>query len=182
MKSEKMTPARAEKWFKEKECAKDLPLQAHPATDVLEFSFQYAKCRECWDKAFAWLRDTNLAEIAPGKYKIDGDLVFASVAEGNTKNPEDTRWEAHKKYIDIQYVAIGKEKIGLAPLSKAVAIEPFNESKDIGFYEIPEADCVYHTAQPGTFFVFFPQDAHRPGIKTKGTDSAKKIVIKIRVG
>ncbi len=182
MKHEIMTPASAEKWFKEKGWAKGLLLEAHHTTDVLEFSFQYAKCRECWDKAIAWLRDTNLAEIAPGKYRIDDDLVFASVAEGKTKNPEDTRWEAHKKYIDIQYVAAGKEKIGVAPLSKAVAIEPFDNAKDIGFYEIPESDCTYHTAQPGTFFVFFPQDAHRPGIKTKGADSAKKIVIKIKVG
>jgi biofilm protein TabA len=174
MKYEKMTPARAEKWFKEKEWVKGLSLEAHPATDVLEFSFQYAKCRECWDKAFTWLRDTNLAEIAPVKYKIDDDLVFASVAEGNTKNPEDTRWEAHKKYIDIQYVATGKEKIGVAPLSKAVAIEPFNEAKDIGFYEIPEADCVYHTAQSGIFFVFFSTGCAPAGDKSKGIRISQK--------
>jgi biofilm protein TabA len=179
---EKITPARATKWFHSREWAKDLRLEAHKSSDALEFSFQYAKNREYWDKALAWLRDTDLETAAPGKYEIDGDKVYATVAEGQTKNPEDTRWEAHLKYIDIQYVVIGKEKIGVAPLSKAFGTEPFNTDKDVGFYEIPEPDCKYYVAEPGTFFIFFPQDAHRPGIRAKGTDTVKKIVIKIKVG
>jgi YhcH/YjgK/YiaL family protein len=78
-------------------------------------------------------------------------------------------------------VASGKEKIGVALLSKAVAIEPFSVEKDVGFFEIPESDCRYYLAEPGTFFIFFPQDAHRPCIRVKGNDTDKKIVIKIRV-
>jgi YhcH/YjgK/YiaL family protein len=182
MSIEKLTPTKATKWFNAREWAHGLRLKAHKSTDVLEFYFQYAKNRECWDKAFAYLRDTDPDKVAPGKYKIDGDRVYVSVAEGNTKDIEDARWEAHLKYIDIQYVARGKEKIGVAPLSKAVSTESFNIEKDIGFFEVPEPDCKYYVAEPGTFFIFFPQDAHRPGIKIKGTDSDKKIVIKIKVG
>jgi len=182
MSDEKMNPAKAAKWLHTKEWARGLKLEAHKSIDALEFSFQYAKNREAWEKAFAWLRDTDLEKVSPGKHKIDGDRVYASVAEDNTKSLDDTRWEAHQKYIDIQYVVYGKEKMGVAPLSKAVSIEPFNAEKDVGFYEIPEADCKYYTAQPGTFFIFFPQDAHRPCIRTRGADSDKKIVIKIRVG
>jgi YhcH/YjgK/YiaL family protein len=178
---EKLTPAKAAKWFGAREWSGGLMLEAHKSTDVLEFSFQYGRNRDYWDKAFAYLRDNDLEKLAPGKYKIDDDKVYVLVAEANTKELEDTRWEAHVKYIDIQYVVHGKEKIGVAPLSKAVAIEPFNTEKDIGFYEIPEPDCKYYLAEPGTFFVFFPQDAHRPGIKTKETNADKKIVIKIKV-
>jgi YhcH/YjgK/YiaL family protein len=182
MQQEQLTPAKALKWFHAREWANGLKQEAHKSTDILEFYHQYARNRTAWDKAFAWLRDTDPQKIAPGKYPLDGDHVYASVTEGSTKKFDDTRWEAHLKYIDIQYVAGGREKIGVAPLSKAVGIEPFNTTKDIGFYEVPEADCKYYEAMPGTFFIFFPEDAHRPGIHMKGYDAVKKIVIKIKVG
>ena len=35
---------------------------------------------------------------------------------------------------------------------------------------------------PGTFFLFFPGDAHRPNITPGGNKVVKKMVIKIRVG
>ncbi len=35
-------------------------------------------------------------------------------------------------------------------------------------------------AEPGTFFIFTPEDAHRPGIKVDGFDTLKKVVIKVR--
>lgn len=181
MQHEKITPASAIKWFHSREWAQGLNLEAHKSTDAMEFCFQYARNREYWDQALTWLRDTDLEKIPAGKYEISDDQVYALVSEGHTKDLEGTRWEAHSKYIDIQYVAFGKEKIGVAPLSKALAIEPFSTEKDIGFFEIPEPDCKYYLAEPGTFFVFFPQDAHRPGIRVKGNDRVKKIVIKIRV-
>lgn len=181
MQHEKITPASAAKWLHNREWAQGLNLEAHKSTDAMEFYFQYARNREYWDQALAWLRNTDLDKIATGKYNISGDQVYALVSEGPTKDLEFTKWEAHLKYIDIQYVASGKEKIGVAALSKAVEIEPFNVEKDIGFFEIPEPDCKYYLAEPGTFFIFFPQDAHRPGIRVKGNDSDKKIVIKISV-
>ncbi len=181
MQHEKITPTVATKWFHSREWAQGLKLVAHKSTDAMEFHFQYAKNRENWNQALAWLSDADLEKLPAGKHEISGDQVYALVSEGPTKELEGTKWEAHLKYIDIQYVVSGKEKIGVAPLSKALAIEPFNTEKDIGFFEIPEPDCRYFLAEPGTFFIFFPQDAHRPGIRVKGNDTDKKIVIKIRV-
>jgi YhcH/YjgK/YiaL family protein len=169
-------------WFNSREWANGLKLDAHKSTDIKEFYSQYAKNKAYWDKAFAYLRDTDLENVASGKYNLDGDNVYVSVTEGPTKTFENTKWEAHRKYIDIQYVVRGKEQMGVAPLSKAVNIEPYNSDKDIGFYQVPEDDCKYYVAEPGTFLIFFPQDAHRPSIKTEGTDADKKIVIKIKVG
>ncbi|HLO58640.1 MAG TPA: YhcH/YjgK/YiaL family protein [Bacteroidales bacterium] len=181
MSDEKITPAIATKWLNKKEWAGGLEISVHKSVDALEFYHQYARNRKAWDKAFAWLKDTDLETIAPGKYKIDGDNVYASVAEAPTKNPDDAKWEAHKKYADIQYVISGVEEMGIAPISRAVAIEPFNESTDLGFYEIPEADCRYYTADSEAFFIFFPQDAHRPCIRVSGYDVNKKVVIKVLV-
>lgn len=171
----------AGKWFAAGEWTNGLHIKIHESVNVPTFFAQYNKNRKYWDQAFAYLRDTDLDNIAPGKYMLDGNHVYVLVSEANTKAIEDTKWEAHIKYIDLQYVARGSEKIGVAPLSMGISTTPFDTDKDIGFYEVPEANCKYYVAEPGTFFIFFPQDAHRPCIKIKGTDSNKKIVVKIKV-
>jgi len=107
--------------------------------------------------------------------------VYVTVSDNKTKAFEETKWEAHKKYIDIQYVAKGKEKMGVAPFEKAIEVEPYNDKKDVGFYSISALESKFYIAQPDTFLIFFPSDAHRPNIKIDGVDADKKIVIKIRV-
>jgi biofilm protein TabA len=167
-------------WLNAREWANGLNQKVFTGVNAIEFAKQYNRNKVSWDKAFAFLRETNLDSIAPGKYAIDGDSVYAIVSDGKPKLMEETKWEAHRKFIDIQYVILGKEKMGLASVSKATAIDEFSESKDVGFYNIPDIDSKYYTAEPGTLLLFFPQDAHRPGIRIEGCDWDKKIVIKVR--
>ena len=89
---------------------------------------------------------------------------------------EEVKWESHKKYIDLQYIIKGKEIIGVADASKAIITKPY--TVDAMNYT---ADGTYYTTDAGTFFLFFPNDAHRPTIKADGYDIVKKIVIKIQV-
>jgi len=180
MSTNQWTLEKATSWFKAREWTNGLNLEPHKSIDVLEFAFQYTKNKAYWDKAFAYMRDTDLDKVAPGKYYIDGDNVYVLITEGNTKAFEDSKWEAHIKYIDIQYAIRGMEKIGVAPFTKAIITSPFDAVKDIGFFNIPEAISEYYVAEPGTFFIFFPKDAHRPGIRIEGIDSDKKLVIKIK--
>jgi YhcH/YjgK/YiaL family protein len=176
----KWTREKATKWFSARELTIGSNLQAHESVDVLEFASQYAKNRILWEKAFAYLRDTDLGKVAPGKYFLDDDHVYVSVAHDKTKPFEDTRWEAHQKYVDIQYVIRGKEKMGLAPISSALIRTPYNPDEDIAFYEVAESDSNYYLAEPGVFFIFFPSDVHRPCIHLEGCEENKKLVIKIR--
>jgi biofilm protein TabA len=174
------TEKEALEWLNAREWANGLNQKVFTGVNTVEFAKQYNRNKVSWDKAFAYLKETNLDSITPGKYAIDGDNVYAIVSEGKPKLLEEIKWEAHRKYIDIQYVILGKEKMGLASVSKAAAIDEFSESKDIGFYTIPDSDSKYYTAEPGTIFLFFPQDAHRPGIGAEGCDWDKKIVIKVK--
>ena len=149
--------------------------------DINEFENHYSRNKDTWDKAFEWLKTTDLNNIPPGKYQIDGAGTYASVAEYDSKPQEDCLFEAHKKFIDIQYVVKGIEMIGVASLTNARIIEPYNEEKDIEFYEIPEKDCKYYKAEPGKYFIFFPGDAHRPGIRADEVGLVKKVVVKLMV-
>ncbi len=165
-------------WYNSREWLNGLKLKPHKSVNKQEFSKQYHLNKIWWEKAFSYLKETDLAALKPGKHLIDGENVFATVSEGPTKDLVQTKWEAHKKYLDIHYVIEGKEKIGIAPVSSASVLQEYDSAKDIAFYT---SKGKYFQSSPGTFFIAFPTDAHRPGVKAKGYDKIKKIVIKIRV-
>jgi YhcH/YjgK/YiaL family protein len=179
-KREDWTSKKANTWLKEKEWKNGWKVEAHPSVNAQEFAYQYHKNRAIWDKVFTFLKNTNLDTIAPGKYVIDGDNAFVSVSEAPVKEFEATKWEAHKKYIDIQYIIRGKEKMGVVAIDKVKPIDKFDDAKDLGFYTAPESEAKYYEANPEAFLVFFPADAHRPCIKIEGTDTDKKLVVKIK--
>ena len=169
---------KADKWVKSRVWAKDVKLKLHSSTNSVEFERQYESNKELWDKVFAFLADSKkLNELAPGKYPIDGENAYASITLGPPKKLEDAKWESHRKYIDLQYVISGKIQLGLAPLSIAQVIVPYDAGRDGANYT---AEGKYFEATPKNFFLFFPNDVHRPDIKVDGYDIIKKLVIKIR--
>lgn len=173
-----LTKAKANKWFKKKEWLNGAPLKPHASIDKMEFARQYQVNKVWWDKAFSFLKEHDLTTLAKGKYPIDGDNVFATVTEDPTKDFDKTGWESHRKYIDIQCVITGDEKMGKWPVAEATVTKPYDESKDVANYEAPGK---FYTLPAGSFIIFFPGDAHRPSISPDGSKKVeKKIVIKVR--
>lgn len=168
---------KAKKWFKQKEWLGGLQLKPHKSVDIREFAKQYHLHQAYWDMAFAFLKTQDLNNIARGRHPIDGENVYASVTMDSTKNFDKTNWESHRKYIDIQYVISGEEKIGVYPVAKATVTREYEDKRDAANYS---ADGKLYTASPGTFFIFFPSDAHRPNITPGGNLPDKKIVVKVK--
>lgn len=167
----------ANRWVKSRVWAKGLKLKVYADVNSVEFKHQYEANKAVWDKAFAFLADSHKLDSLPaGMYPIDGKNAYASITIAPSKTPEAAKWESHRKYIDLQYVIKGEEKIGVAPLASATVTDPYNESKDAAHYT---ADGKYYTATPAEFYLFFPSEAHRPNLKVDGYDTVKKIVIKI---
>jgi YhcH/YjgK/YiaL family protein len=152
-----------------------LSIKPHVSINQQEFAKQYAANKNLWDKAFEFLRTKDLSKLAVGDYKLVGDSAFVKVTYGPEKELDATKWEAHQKYIDIQYIASGKEKIGVAEITKATISAAYNEVKDAANYNV---EGNFYVADPTTFFIFFPQDVHRPNIKVDDAD-VRKIVVKI---
>lgn len=173
--SKAQTEKAIDKWMAKKEWANGLTLNLHPSVNKDSFYVAYHRNPKLWDAAFRFLRTHGLDTLSPGKYPIIGDAVFASVTEAPTHKPEEVKWESHSDYIDLQYIITGKESIGIADTSKAKIIKPY--TPDVINYE---AEGTYYTAGPGEFFLFFPNNAHRPTITVPGYERDKKIVIKIR--
>ena len=113
----------------------------------------------------------------PGRYELDGTNVFALVQQYQTKPMAEGKWEAHRKYTDVQFVVEGVERIGWAPVSKLTVTEPYDETKDIAFYK-GNGDFV--TVPAGYFVILYPEDAHMPGIAVDKPSPVKKVVVKVR--
>lgn len=168
----------AEKWIKAGKWRNGLNLSLFADVNAVEFYSQYHENKAVWIKAFQFLKQNNLDTLSPGKYSIDADNAFASVTETPSKTLDKAAWESHRKYIDLQYVIKGKERIDVADIDKATVTSPYDDAKDVANYT---ANGKGYTAEPGTFYLFFAQDVHRPNIKIDGYDVVKKIVIKIKV-
>lgn len=174
------TAEKAQTWFNRGDWMNGIAPQPHPSINVQELAYQYHKNKALWEKAFDFIRKTDLDTIAPGRYILEGDDLYVSIAEGPLKSMEEAKWEAHKKYIDIQYVIRGKEKMGIIPIQKVTPLDAFDIEKDLGFYTAEEKEAKYYEASPSTFLIFFPADAHRPSLKVPGFESDKKLVVKIK--
>lgn len=169
-----------DKWFEDAGWLNGWQVKPGPSTDKKAFADSYFKNRERWDKAFSFLKSNDLSKLELKRYDIEGDSLYAMVSEYLTKNEEDARFEAHQKYIDIQYVVSGQEMIGVASVSqKKDVLEPYDPVKDIEFMTVN--DGVNLKATPATFFVFFPENLHRPGLKIEANEQVRKVVVKVKI-
>ena len=108
-------------------------------------------------------------------YQLSGGNRFF-VSSGTTIEPSTA--EAHRQYLDIQYIVKGKEVVGWADLADCVPATEFSEEKDIGMYSGP---FTFHTIPEGTCYVVFPEDAHMPGRHLDVPNDFVKIVVKLAV-
>ena len=165
-------------WFQEKPWFKNVKLTPSPSINLDELKKYYAANPAYWEKAFEYFKNTDLLALAPGKYPIDGENVFATISEYNTQDPSERQWENHKKYLDVQIILSGKEKMGKAPYAEATPNVPYDETKDIEFRKASNGKN--YLAEPGTFFIFFPCDSHMPNQNADGVVKVKKVVFKIK--
>lgn len=168
---------KAKKWFKKKDWLNGLSITPHLSIDKLQFAKLYHLNQQGWDKAFAYLKNTDLKTLANGRYVIDGDNVYAIVTEAPTKDYDKTTFESHRRYVDLQYVITGEENMAKALVSSVTVSKSYDEATDLANYT---GEGKIYTVPAGTFMLFFPTEAHRPNITPGGNKVVKKIVIKIR--
>lgn len=134
-----------------------------------------------FEKAFDFIKKATSENLPAGKYEIDGSNIYAMVQEYKTKAPEEAKFEAHRKYIDIQYIISGVEKMEMIDVSKATEITEYDAEKDFQFFDYGNT-AVLGCFEDEDFAVFFPQDVHKPGMAVdSGSSAVKKIVVKIKV-
>lgn len=170
---------KTDKWFEKGDWLNGWTALPDNSINRKAFAVSYFKNKERWDKAFNFLKNSDLQNLEVKRHEIDGDNVYAPVSEYLTKNPQDAKFEAHREYIDIQYVISGKELIGIAPASSLKEIlSPYDEVKDVEFMTV--TDAVNRNADRGRFFILFPDDLHSPGLKDGENSTVRKVVVKVK--
>lgn len=120
-------------------------------------------------------------ELEDGVYIIN-PRVKAIVSEYTTKKNNEHGYEAHREYIDIQYLICGAERICCLPLEYLKEIKPYNEEREAAFYEEARIKPQELLLGNGYFAIFFPQDGHMPQLCVDEPKLVKKIVVKVKIG
>ena len=148
--------------------------------DTIDNTRLYIGLHAGFAKAFEILTDKTLAKKQDGKYSVDGDKIYYTIQRYTTKPLNEGNLEAHRKYIDIQFLLEGVEILGYAPLKGLTTAEVYNPQKDIAFFNTPK-EITKVKLEPGLFCILFPDDAHLPCLQLAGPTEVRKVVIKIQI-
>ena len=148
-------------------------------------SIQVGKNFSCYPQAIQqainYAMNTDFSKLEDGRHPIDGDNMFANLFHLTTKPQAETHPELHKKYIDVQFWLEGEELCGVAPYTGGGTVVEAREEEDLYFYEDFPGESFLHAVK-GCYAVFFPNDAHRPGVCTdQGSITFRKVVVKVSV-
>ena len=146
--------------------------------DRIENCRLYAPLSANLKKAFELLQDKSVLKQPDGRYEVSDDIYYI-VVRYQTKPASEAKLEAHKKYLDVQFVAAGEELIGFAPTSRLQIQTPYDKEKDFMLYNVPEKLSSLSLLQ-GMFSIFYPHDAHMPACQLNGPADVHKIVVKVK--
>ncbi len=138
----------------------------------------FNKIKELCPSAYDFI--VNKAESAAvGKYELENG-AYLSVQEYTTKARSQAKYEAHKKFIDIQLILSGRELIAVSPIDKMKISDEYNDEKDFMLF-YPNDECTDYLLEAGDFLILYPQDAHMPGVCVNEKSPVRKIVVKVPV-
>jgi biofilm protein TabA len=130
-------------------------------------------------RGLEYLRDTDFNKLELGRYEIDGTATFALVQEYEPVPKGEKEPEAHRKYLDIQYVSQGSEIICYSLENRAnVVLEDRLAEEDLLIFKSVQNEMDLILTQ-GMYAILFPQDIHRPGCRCGEGGRVKKVVVKI---
>ncbi|MCK4649073.1 YhcH/YjgK/YiaL family protein [bacterium] len=130
-------------------------------------------------KAIIYARDFDISR-PDGEYEVEGRDIFARVLTYETSPAEERQFEAHQKYIDVQVILAGRERMDIVLGQELEPQGGYDEAEDVIILKAPETFSSIAMA-PGMFVVFFPHDIHRPGCDLNGTSENRKICMKVHV-
>lgn len=145
--------------------------------DKLENASVYYDSVPGFEQFMKFYNDNDLETLPACKIKLDGTDLFVNILDFKGKEEANCRMEAHKDYLDIQIPLTGDEVMGWKAQEDCQSIlQEYDEGKDVEFYK--DKAVAKFTVPAGHFAVFFPCDAHQPGIAPG--QEYRKLVVKAK--
>lgn len=114
-----------------------------------------------------------------GVYPLSNAGRILINAPATTRDGEGAKLEAHRDYLDVQYVFEGEEYMGWAPTDSLEVATPYSAEKDCSMHT---GDCQFFHIPAGYCYIVFPEDAHAPAVHLGGkVCSERKMIIKLKV-
>jgi YhcH/YjgK/YiaL family protein len=146
--------------------------------DQLIHADAYRHLGERFAAAFDYLRSSDFTHIPDDRYEIIGSDGYAIVQSYDSKPMAKGRWEAHRKFADIQYIVTGRERMGVTLIEQVKVQQRYDAGKDLEFFT---GEGQFFIVEQGSFAVFFPQDVHMPALAVDDElpEHVKKVVVKV---
>lgn len=148
--------------------------------DLLSNSSRIENLHPLFPSAFAWLKSFD-PKTLDGKYEITGPDCVAGVQRYRTLPTRDKKWEAHRVFGDIQVIFKGEEFCGHHDVAALQTEEPYSFEKDVEKFLSPHFPTTLLHFYPKQFTIFYPSDAHQPGLQILDSAEVLKVVIKFKL-
>lgn len=146
--------------------------------DTIKHARQYLGMHHGINKALEYLMSVDIPKLAEGRNDVDKD-TYVLLSHPTTRNTGGEKYEAHRNYIDVQYLLSGEEYIYFDQIENLIEDTPYNPEKDCILFTGPRKGLIQML--PGTFAIFFPNDAHMPLVSQGKEFKLTKLVVKVRV-
>ncbi len=144
----------------------------------LKYTKIYENLSENMKIGLEYLKNNDLTNVENGKYEIKGEEVYINIQDYNSKPLNEGKWEAHRKYADIQFIIKGSEKIGVGDISEFTTSETYDAERDLEFLQTKNPQD-FLTLKENDFVILYPQDVHMPQICVNTPSYVKKAVVKV---
>jgi YhcH/YjgK/YiaL family protein len=150
-----------------------------PMTEAFRIGWQYV-AELMQDGSTVRRRLLAMSSGASEKHDLGGGVFVIEQAYGTKRRP-DGFFESHRKYIDIQVVVAGAERMEVLDLADAVTEKPYDPERDLLVHRDHASVSALHVGA-GQCAVFFPEDVHMPSLTWGGASVVvHKAVLKLPV-
>ena len=130
---------------------------------------------------FKYFDNSDFFSLGVGGHQIVKDTLFVIVEEYQTKSESEKKWESHRKFIDIHIILEGEENVGYSPISLLKPLGVYDQEADAILYQNSSDECSRLFLPEKNFCIFYPEDAHKPGLYVLKEQKVKKAVIKVSI-
>ena len=152
--------------------------------DVIENFSNYSGLNEGIDRVVELLGKYNSENFSSNtRLFVDGESIYMNFDEYETHSLEDSRSEAHRKYIDVMHVIEGAETVYVKPSARLRELtDEYDEGRDVLFAKTDD-DVIPIRLDAGKVLILFPSDAHAPACDLENGKHlrVKKIIGKVLI-
>jgi YhcH/YjgK/YiaL family protein len=121
--------------------------------------------------ALDYIKNLKVVDLKPGKINLaNGISVTSFIYMG--RDISNVKFESHRTHLDLEYIVKGVELVQIAHPDLLRVKEAYDPSKDVKYYHDAETYNQFKLNE-GYFVIYYPDDAHKVGLKVNESEIYK---------